>query len=211
MAPMHEGKIVKPETFNALPESMRAEKQEQIAALEQELAEILGRVPKSEKERRAKVTALNDEIANTAVAGALDDVAAAFKDVPNILAYLEDAAKDLARNIAIFLPSTDHESGQIREPADTARDVRYRRYMINVMVANNPGPDAEREDNGSGAPLIDELNPNYGNLVGRIEHVAQMGTIVTDFLLIKPGALHRANGGYLLLDARKAAHLAVCL
>ena len=54
-----------------------------------------------------------------------------------------------------------------------------------------------------GAPVVEELNPTYGNLIGRIEHIAQMGTLVTDFLLIKPGALHAANGGYLLLDARK--------
>jgi predicted ATP-dependent protease len=51
--------------------------------------------------------------------------------------------------------------------------------------------------------LIEEINPTYGNVIGRVEHFAQMGTLVTDFLLIKPGALHRANGGYLLVDARR--------
>ena len=54
-----------------------------------------------------------------------------------------------------------------------------------------------------GAPIVYEDNPTYDNLVGRIEHVAQMGTLVTNFMLIKPGALHRANGGYLILDALK--------
>ncbi|NOU06033.1 MAG: AAA family ATPase [Hyphomicrobiaceae bacterium] len=203
MAPMHEGKIVKPETFNALPDSMRAEKQAQIVAFETELAEILRRLPKSEKERRAKVVALNEDVSRAAVTGALDDVIAAFRDVPSIVTHLQAAAVDLVRNIAIFIPTHEQDSGPIREPADTTRDVRYRRYLVNVVVANNSGPDAESNDNGTGAPLIDELNPNYGNLIGRIEHVAQMGTIMTDFLLIKPGALHRANGGYLLLDARK--------
>jgi predicted ATP-dependent protease len=55
----------------------------------------------------------------------------------------------------------------------------------------------------SGAPIYEETNPTFGNLIGRVEHIAQMGALVTDFLLIKAGALHRANGGYLLLDARK--------
>src|SRR5581483_4877747 len=68
--------------------------------------------------------------------------------------------------------------------------------MVNVMVSSGEGAPA-------GAPLAEEINPTHGNLIGRIEHIAQMGTLVTDFLLIKPGALHRANGGYLLLDARK--------
>jgi len=76
-------------------------------------------------------------------------------------------------------------------------DVRFRRYMVNVMVSHGDGASS------AGAPVVEEQNPTYGNLVGRVEHIAQMGTLVTDFLLIKPGALHRANGGYLLLDARR--------
>ena len=69
--------------------------------------------------------------------------------------------------------------------------------MVNVMVSNGDG--AARRARRSSRSSI----PTYGNLIGRVEHIAQMGTLVTDFLLIKPGALHRANGGYLLLDARK--------
>lgn len=203
IAPTHEGKVVKPETFNALPESMRTEKQAQIAALEAELSSLLERMPKSEKERRGRISALNEEIARVAVAGAIDDVTAEFADVPQVLAHLETAAADLVRNIAIFLPESDGEHEPVREPADTARDVRFRRYMVNVMVSHGASAEPQKGEAASGAPLVDEINPVYGNLVGRIEHVAQMGTIVTDFLLIKPGALHRANGGYLLLDARK--------
>ncbi|NIV19992.1 MAG: AAA family ATPase, partial [Gammaproteobacteria bacterium] len=56
---------------------------------------------------------------------------------------------------------------------------------------------------GDHTPIVVEDNPTYQNLVGRIEHIAQMGTLLTDFTLIKPGALHRANGGYLILDAQK--------
>jgi lon-related putative ATP-dependent protease len=68
--------------------------------------------------------------------------------------------------------------------------------MVNVMVSNGDG-------HATGAPVVEELNPTHGNLIGRVEHIAQMGALVTDFLLIKPGALHRANGGYLLIDVRK--------
>ena len=68
--------------------------------------------------------------------------------------------------------------------------------MVNPMVSHNG-------DEPPIAPLVEELNPTYGNLIGRVEHIAQMGALVTDFLLIKPGALHKANGGYLMIDARK--------
>jgi lon-related putative ATP-dependent protease len=65
---------------------------------------------------------------------------------------------------------------------------------VNVLVTNVTK---------SGAPIVSEDNPTYSNLIGRVEHIAQLGALVTDFTLIKPGALHRANGGYLLLDIRK--------
>ncbi len=195
MAPMHEGKIVKPEVFNTLPEGMRKEVETRIEALHKELEQILEKVPKSDKQRLARTSELNSEIASVSVREALDDVASAFADQKGVLEFLDTAGKDLVRNVALFLASQGEESEIIKEPADTARDARFRRYMVNVMVAN--------DDGAGGAPIVEDLNPTLGNLLGRIEHIAQMGALVTDFLLVKPGALHRANGGYLLIDARK--------
>jgi len=196
MAPMHEGKVVKPEVFNALPEAMRKDVEAKIEALQKELAAILERMPKADKQRRAELSVLNEEVAKRAVDEALDDLLASFSDVPAARDYIRAAARDLTRNVALFLISGEEENAIVRQPVDTARDVRFRRFMVNVMVSGGNGHTA-------GAPVVEELNPTHGNLVGRVEHIAQMGTLVTDFLLIKPGALHRANGGYLLLDARK--------
>lgn len=198
LAPTLDGKVIKPESFEMMPEEMRAEKQKQIAELEKELAEMLSKVPKSDKVRRSQVSTLNDEIARRVVDAALDDLIATLADLPNVAKYLHDASNDLVRNIAIFVASPEEDGGGtagIRPPADTARDPRFRRYMVNVFVS--------QPESASGAPVVEEINPVYGNLIGRIEHIAQMGTMVTDFLLMKPGALHRANGGTLLLDARK--------
>jgi len=196
MAPMHEGKVVKPEVFSALPESMRREVEVKIEALQKELEGILERMPKADKKRRSQLSELNEEVARHAVEEALDDLMASFADVPQALEYLRAAGKDLIRNVALFLTTGEEENALVKQSVDTARDARFRRYMVNVMVANGDGA-------ATGAPLVEEFNPTYGNIVGRIEHIAQMGTLVTDFLLIKPGALHAANGGYLLLDARK--------
>jgi lon-related putative ATP-dependent protease len=195
MAPMHEGKVVKPEVFNGLPESMRKEVEAKIEALQKELEIILESVPKSDKARRARLSELNEEFATLAVREALDDIQAAFADLPEVIDHIASAHKDLVRNVAIFLATSEEESQLVKQPADTSRDPRFRRYMVNVMVSNGEGR--------AHAPIVEELNPNYSNLIGRVEHIAQMGALLTDFLLIKPGALHRANGGYLLLDARK--------
>jgi lon-related putative ATP-dependent protease len=179
-----------------MPEAMQAEKQKQIAVLEQDLGEMLSKVPKSDKIRRQKLSELNEDVARRVVIAALDDLAAAVADLPHVVKYLEDAGADLVRNIAIFVAGEQDGNADIKPPADTSRDPRFRRYMVNVVIAQGEGAPV-------GAPVVEELNPVYGNLIGRIEHVAQMGNLVTDFLLIKPGALHRANGGTLLIDARK--------
>ena len=197
MAPMHEGKVVKPEVFNALPEGMRREIESKVESLQRELGVILERLPKTDKQRRAHLKDLNEEVAKGAIGDALDDLIAAFSDVAAAGDYLDAAGRDLIRNVGVFLMTGEEENAIVKQPVDTAHDVRFRRYMVNVMVSHGDGTTS------AGAPVVEEQNPTYGNLIGRVEHIAQMGTLVTDFLLIRPGALHRANGGYLLLDARR--------
>ena len=197
MAPMHEGKVVKPEVFNALPEGMRRDIEAKVEVLQRELSTILERLPKTDKQRRARMKDLNEEVAKAAIIEAMDDLVAAFTDVPAVVDYLETVGADLVRNVGVFLTTGEEENAIVKQPIDTVHDVRFRRYMVNVMVSHGDGASS------AGAPVVEEQNPTYGNLVGRVEHIAQMGTLVTDFLLIKPGALHRANGGYLLLDARR--------
>ncbi|MBX9589802.1 MAG: AAA family ATPase [Hyphomonadaceae bacterium] len=197
MAPMHEGKVVKPEVFNALPEAMRRDVELKIAALEKELGQVLERLPRSDKKRRSQLSELNEEVATTAIRDALDDLHASLSDIPDAAAFLEAAGHDMVRNVGVFLATGEEENAIVKQPVDTAHDPRFRRYMVNIMAANG------EEGTAGGAPLVEEDNPTYGNLVGRVEHIAQMGTLVTDFLLIKPGALHKANGGYLMLDARR--------
>ena len=199
VAPVHDDKVVKPETFAALPEPMRAEKQAQIVAIEAELQAILLQAPAAERKRREALVTLHNDLAKRAVVAALDDLVAGAADIPAAMTYLEAAGQDMIRNIAAFMPgdntATDAEPVPVRQPADRTRDPRLRRYMVNVL-------DAKTDVAATGAPVIDELNPSAGNLVGRIEPVQQMGNLLADALVIKGGALHRANGGYLILDAR---------
>ncbi len=136
MAPMHEGKIVKPDVFNTLPEAMRKQVEQRIEVLQKELESIIERMPKSDKQRRAKLSELNEEVAALAVHEALDDVAAAFSDLAGVLTYLDAVGRDLVRNVGLFLVPAGEEGEQlVKQPADTARDVRFRRYMVNPMVS----------------------------------------------------------------------------
>ncbi len=195
MAPMLEGKVVKPEVFGGLPENLRRDVEAKIGELQKELEQILAQGPRLEKARRQRLSTLNEEFARRVLRATLDDVEAAHQDLPDVLAFLAAAEADLVQNVELFLAPASEQDAAPAASLDTARDPRFRRYMVNVMVGRAAG--------GSGAPVVDEGNPIHGRLIGRVEHIAHMGALITDFLLVKPGALHHANGGALLLDARK--------
>ena len=213
MAPMADGEVMQQEAFNALPDDEKKRLQETIGALQKELAVIMEELPKLNQERRDKIRDYNRELAAVAVAQALRDAKQAFYDSQHVQAYLEAVRKDLIDNVEMFVPTAPPE-GQAAPgamptaaAAEAADEARFRRYQVNIIAGD--GADGGTDDEGdpgagsTGAPVIYEDYPTLGNLVGRIEHRAQMGALMTDFTLIKPGALHRANGGYLLLEARK--------
>src|SRR5690606_5728251 len=104
--------------------------------------------------------------------------------------------QDIVENVDVFLmQQAENPMAQVLGGKPRLGDNgRFRRYQVNVIVDSSAL---------TGAPVVYEDNPTYPNLVGRVEHQSEMGALVTDFNLIKAGALHRANGGYLMLDARK--------
>ncbi|MGD9670975.1 MAG: Lon protease family protein [Hyphomicrobiaceae bacterium] len=205
MAPMHDGEVVKPETFNTLPENYREDVARRIEALQGDLQNIISQAPRAEKVRRQRLAELNEEVARVVVANALDDVREMLGDLSKVLTHIDAVEIDLVRSIGLFLMQNEDDE-IVHQPLDPARDARFRRYLVNVLVAReDASTDAASAvaTETEGAPIYEELNPTYTNVIGRIEHLAQMGALVTDFLLVSAGALHRANGGFLLIDARK--------
>lgn len=196
VAPIHEGGVIKPEVFTELPEAERDAIQEKIEAIQSELAKLLEETPVWQKTHRQRIRELNEEMAGATVHSALVDTNQQFAEIAGVQEFLGAVENDLVRNVALFLGDGMEDMAPVPSQLETVRDDRYRRYMVNVLVSQDDASDG-------GAPIIEENNPTLGNLLGRIERIAQMGALVTDFLLIKSGALHRANGGYLLLDARK--------
>ena len=204
-APQREGQVMKPETFNELPEEERDKIKKTVGELEQELAAIFQHVPGWEKERRDQVHELNREVATNAVGHSIHDLTAMFEGNEKVAAWLVELETDLVDNIGLF--TAEDRELQATTMGPLGADV-FRRYTVNIIVEN--GPDAAPEPTagnsnggfiGGGAPIITEEHPAFANLIGRVEHMSHMGALVTDFSLIKAGSLHRANGGYLLIDA----------
>ena len=191
LAPARDDKVVPPDEFSTWPEDKRHEVQARIEAMEKDLEHIIHQIPQWEKQRRDDVRQLNRDTAKYAVDQLIEEAKAAFKDVPSIVRHVETVRIDLVENAGMFIvKGEDDESG----PDDFRPGNPFDRYEVNVLIS--------QDGDKSGAPIVEELHPALGNLIGRIEYIALRGALVTNFRLIKAGAIHRANGGYLLLDAR---------
>jgi predicted ATP-dependent protease len=173
------------------------EEQERIRAnieeLQGRLEAILQQIPQWEREVRAQLRQLGQDVTTSAVRHLIDELRGVYRDLPPVLEHLGAIERDLIETADQFVGGPAPHTAE--NGAAPARDAdRFRRYWVNLLVDH---------DESRGAPVVYEDHPAFQNLVGRIEYVAQLGALVTDFNLIKPGALHRANGGYLILDARR--------
>ncbi|HUK05543.1 MAG TPA: ATP-binding protein, partial [Burkholderiales bacterium] len=195
-APLKKDAVMSPEDFHKLPEPEQDSLQKKIVALQEELEAVLHEVPKARREAQRRLRELNRQVTSTAVNSLIEELEAEYRALPEVAAYLKAVREDVLDHAEYFQQPKDGERPTlfgIALPVAEGTESPLRRYLVNVLVAHADG----------GAPIVEEENPTHDNLVGRIEHVAQMGTLVTDFSLIKAGALHRANGGYLILDAMK--------
>ncbi len=194
VAPLRNGEVIDPEQFHQLPEPEQARIQKDLAAVQEELHSALQSMPQLERRHREQVKDVNREVALFAVGHLIDELRGRYAQLEQVLAHLDAVQRDVVENVHEFLSSSEAEdaAGQIRRLL--SETPAFRRYTANVIV-----------DHGAtrGAPIVYEDLPSHPNLVGRIEHHAHFGTLVTDFTLVRAGALHRANGGYLVLDARK--------
>jgi lon-related putative ATP-dependent protease len=218
----HQGEVLKPDEFNALPEAERKRVEGVIQSLQKELADTLEHMPAWEKEHRERVRLLNREVAERLVERAMRDLRQRFDTMPAARDWLGTVAADLIDNAGLFAASPEAMQQAMMgalpagQPLPFGAINPFRRYEVNVIVANNDAPKKSAASPwkaepaadaggyiGGGAPIVYEDHPTMQNLVGRVEHIPQMGALITDFTLIKAGSLHRANGGYLLVDALK--------
>jgi lon-related putative ATP-dependent protease len=202
-APVRDGEVVSPDEFQKLPEEEQKKIQNDIEEMQNESQRMFQKFPAWQRDMRRKISDLNNEVADYAVGPLIEEIRVKYKEVPAVGSYLDAVQKDIIDNVRFILENDkQQEEGQTQQPGSSStggwsyggKFGLLRRYKVNVLVDNSQT---------SGAPVVYEDNPTYANLVGRVEHQPMMGALITDFNLIKPGALHRANGGALILDAHK--------
>ncbi|MCK7549605.1 Lon protease family protein [Marinobacter koreensis] len=178
------------ETFEALSEKERDRFEDAINRLEKRLRQALRKIADWEQEYAEKQHALNQETLEGISGHQLDELVEKYRELPDVVEYINAVRADLVENLDIFLDDSEEQVAIAYASLDKKMP---RRYLINLLV----------HQKSNEVPVIVEENPTYHNLFGYVENVTYKGTVFTDFSLIRPGSLHKANGGYLLMDAIK--------
>ncbi len=205
-APLKEnGDMMKEEEVKELSEEERKELEEKTQELQEELQKLIQKMPANRRKVRERKKELDKEIATYAIKDLFKEIRNKFSDLDKVQDFLDEVELDIVENVQSIMGNQNQQGQgnqlaqmlggqQQQQPQRGSDNPVLDRYRVNVLVDNN-----ETE----GAPVIYEDNPSYKNLIGRVEYQSKMGALSTNFNLIKPGALHRANGGYLILDARQ--------
>jgi lon-related putative ATP-dependent protease len=179
------------EQFNKLDKDQQRDFHDKVLSLQDRLRDVVRKFPLWRKGTKRKLQALNKEMAELAVNHSINDLKEKYVHQPAVQNYLNDVQQDIIEHVRDFIPHSEKVISFMELPQEPNP---FKRYQVNLMVDLS---------NKRSAPVVCEDLPNYSNLIGRIDHQAYMGSLVTDFTMIKPGAFHKANGGYLILDARK--------
>lgn len=192
--PVMNGQPLTPEEFQKLDKDQREEIEKKLLAVHEKAMEAIRQVQSVEREAREELKSLDTKVGLYAVGHFIDELQDKYQAYDKVVAYLEAVKADVVKNINDFKPSAGEEENNPflmfrKNMQEAAKD----KYKVNLLVDNR---------DIDGAPVVVETNPTYYNLVGRVEYETRMGVVGTDYTMIKSGALHRANGGYLIMNVR---------
>ena len=186
--PGKEGKPLSEEELKALSDDEREQLRQKSTQLHTVMNEAIRKIRKMEKEYQEKEKKLDQDVALYVVGHHMEELREKYKELSQVVAYLNDIQEDILKNID-DLKKRPGAQGPFPFPMP---EPSFTQYQVNVLVD---------QSETTGAPVVFENNPTYPNLFGAVDRRAQFGALVTDFTLIRNGAVHRANGGYLVLEA----------
>lgn len=191
--PVLEGKQINADEYDNLDVEIKEKIEKNSLEVQEKAIEVLKQIQQIEKNAKEKIKNLQDETALFAIGHLIKNLQDKYSKNEKIIKYLENVQNDILRNLETFMETEEDEKFPIPWFKKGGKEGILLKYKVNVLVDNSEW---------KGAPVIFEFNPTYHNLIGRIEYVNELGVITTDYTKIKPGALHKANGGYLVLQAK---------
>ena len=189
-APLAGEEPMTPDAFAALADEEKLRLGHLIEEFGERLQKLMHQFPRWRREMQGQLKQLGRDTMSLAIGHLIDELKERYAGLANVLSFLDEVLADIVE----YGESLREQHGDSEGFELTGDGISVQRYHANLLVDHG---------GSQGAPIIVEDNPTFPNLLGRVDHIAHMGTLVTNFTLIKAGALHRANGGFLLLDADK--------
>jgi lon-related putative ATP-dependent protease len=190
--PLFHGKPLTQESYNHLDEFHKEDIRRRKEKIDEEVAEAFKKVRKLEKEAMERLKELEKRVALFAVRDLLESVREKYNAYPAVIDYLDMMQKHILEHIESFLPEKAAEGTPPIPFVPPQQKPTFTEYQVNVFIDNSKS---------EGAPVIFETHPTYTNLFGSIEREVRFGVLVTDFTMIQPGSIAKANGGYLVVEA----------
>ncbi len=192
--PLVEGKPITQEQYNALDDAAKEEINKRKEIIDNQVAEAMKTARKLENEAGERLKELERRVALFAVRDLIESLSEKYKIFPKIIDYFDQLQKHILENIDNFLPDKNMQAAGMPFPFRMPQQQQptFTEYKVNVFIDNSLT---------EGAPVIFEAHPTYPNLFGSIEKEARFGALFTDFTMIRPGSLAKANGGYIVLEA----------
>ncbi len=202
VAPVKDGEVLSPEAFEQLSDEEKQKITDDLNSMQAEIENTAQDLPQWEERQREEIDHLREKLAKSIISVPVDELRKKYKQYKPASDFLKSIQKNILDNINDFMPNADTPAaGGEEDPLSLLlsrmnknEEDKFAKFKVNVIAKNVPN---------SGAPIVLLDHPTQGNLVGKVERVQQYGALLTDFTLIKSGALHQANGGFLLIDARK--------
>ena len=192
MLPVYKGKALDEAEFEKLDDSIKAGYEEKSSIVQEQIMQVIGQLKLIEKESEKKVEEWQSNIALLTINSYINPIRAAYKKNQKIITFLDNIKKDILKNISNFIieetctqPTPQSPKPEVVKP--------WLNYKVNLFVDNS---------NTEGSPVIMDSNYSYQNLFGKLEYENQYGMLRTDYTMLKSGILHKANGGYLILQAQ---------
>lgn len=193
--PIIDGKPISEEEYRRLNEEQLQEINEKSELLQEKVLDFTNEIRDLEKEIKQTIEKLDNKVALAAAGYHIDELKRKYNECPNVIDYLDAVQTDILNNVGNFLQDEQEiNTNPLNEMFRRSKGGHFpTKYYINLLVDHSET---------KGAPVITADNPTYYNLIGKVEYESRMGVMSTDFTKIKPGFLHYANGGYIIIQAK---------
>ena len=201
MMPVIDGKVIQEEEFEKLEEKVKQEYEAKSVIVQQQIMEAISQIKQIERQSDKKVSEWQSNVALLTVNAHINYIKSKYKRNKKINQFLNDVKQDVLKNVSYFLEEDKQPVGQIQQGPIQRKPDPCLNYRVNLFIDNS---------NMEGCPVIMDSNYTYQNIFGKLEYENYYGALKTDFTMLKPGLLHKANGGYIIFQAKDLLANGIC-